>query len=54
MVGYFLETWVGGMRFMAKSFKYRTTTSRFRPFSLNANNSSIPSILLVDDSICPS
>ena len=32
MVGYLLETWIAGMGSMAKSLKYRTTTSRFRLF----------------------
>jgi len=33
MVGYILETWIRGMEYLAKSFKYRTTKCRDWTFS---------------------
>ena len=33
--GYILRTWTWGMEYMAKSFKYRTTTSMVRSFQPN-------------------
>ena len=51
MVGYILETWIRGMEYLAKSFKYRTTTYRFRPFQSKCLQSSCKLIHLKNDSL---